>query len=128
MVIGIGVDIVEISRFERFLQEGNEQLFKRLFSDAEKEYCAARRNCAQHYALRFAAKEAFLKACGTGLREGVTWRDMEVANDALGKPEMKLQKGALDLYNKLGISHIHLSLSHDSGSAVAMIVLERQAE
>ena len=125
MIYGVGVDIAAISRFERFVREENVSLFERLFTPAEREYCTARRRSAQHYALRFAAKEAFLKALGTGLRDGLSWQDVEVVNDALGKPELKLSGRSLELFAGKDLTAIHLSLSHDGDSAVAMVVLER---
>jgi len=126
VVFGIGVDIVEIARFERFLAEGNDPLFQRLFTPVEIAYCAPKKQAAQHYALRFAAKESFMKALGTGLRDGLAWKDMEVVNDPLGKPELQLYGRAQELFDALGLSSRFLSLSHDAGSAVAMVVLERR--
>jgi holo-[acyl-carrier protein] synthase len=125
VIFGIGVDIVEIARFERFLKEGNDALFQRLFSPAEVEYCAGKKHAAQHYALRFAAKESFLKAMGTGLRDGLSWKDLEVVNDSLGKPELRLCGRALQMFQEKGLTSCFLSLSHDAGGAVAMVVLER---
>lgn len=124
MIIGTGVDIVDISRFERFVAEGNEALFRRLFTAGERSYCEPKRSKAQHYALRFASKEAFLKALGTGLRQGITWKDMEVANDSQGKPHLLLTGRAAELAALSGVGSCHLSLSHDGGVAVAMVVLE----
>ncbi|WP_136514074.1 holo-[acyl-carrier-protein] synthase [Geomonas edaphica] len=125
MIYGTGVDIVEIARFEKFLREGNDGLFQRLFTQREIDYCSVKKNCAQHYALRFAAKEAFLKALGTGLRDRLSWKDMEVVNDPLGKPELKLTGRAEELYRQAGLAGCFLSLSHDAGCAVAFVVLER---
>ncbi len=124
MIYGTGVDIVDISRFERFLREGNDALFQRLFTPAEIDYCSPKRRSAQHYALRFAAKEAFVKALGTGLREGMAWREMEVVNDATGKPELRLTGRAADLFRERGLLRSFLSLSHDANVAVAFVVLE----
>lgn len=125
MICGTGVDIVDITRFERFVAEGNEALFRRVFTDREREYCEARKQSAQHYALRFAAKEAFLKALGTGLRDGLSWKDMEVVNDALGKPELVLHGKAVERGAALGLSNTFVSLSHDGSFGVAMVILER---
>lgn len=125
MIFGTGVDIVEIARFERFLQQGNDALFQRLFTPLEIEYCAGKRQSAQHYALRFAAKESFMKALGTGLRDGLCWKDMEVVNDHLGKPELRLYRRALEMFREAGLGACFLSLSHDAGCAIAMVVLER---
>jgi holo-[acyl-carrier protein] synthase len=125
LIFGTGVDIVEIARFEKFLVQGNDSLFQRLFTPLEIEYCAGKKLSAQHYALRFAAKESFLKALGTGLRDGLSWKDMEVVNDLLGKPELRLHGRALELFVAAGLSGCFLSLSHDAGCAIAMVVLER---
>ena len=110
MIFGTGVDIVEIARFERFLKQGNDALFYRLFTPIEIEYCAGKKQSAQHYALRFAAKESFLKALGTGLRDGLSWKDVEVVNDKLGKPELKLSGRALEMFREAGLKNCFLSL------------------
>lgn len=124
MIAGIGVDIVAISRFERFVRENNLTLFERLFTVREREYCAARKLSGQHYALRFAAKEAYLKALGTGLRDGLSWQDVEVVNDELGKPSLQLTGRAREMAEARDVVRCHLSLSHDADAAVAMVVLE----
>src|SRR5512136_1093622 len=126
MIIGTGIDIVDISRFERFLQEGNDAIFNRLFTSAELEYCKNKKRSAQHFALRFAAKEAFLKACGTGLRQGMSWKDIEIVNDRLGKPELRLSGEAGKFSSELGMTNSFTALSHDGTYAVAMVVLEQQ--
>jgi holo-[acyl-carrier protein] synthase len=125
LIFGTGVDIVEIARFERFQKQGNDGLFQRLFTSVEIEYCSGKKQSAQHYALRFAAKESFLKALGTGLRDGLSWQDVEVVNDQLGKPELRLYGRALEMFRTAGLTSCFLSLSHDAGCAVAMVVLER---
>jgi holo-[acyl-carrier protein] synthase len=125
MIVGTGIDIVDITRFERFVAEENTALFRRIFTAAEIEYCSARKRSAQHFALRFAAKEALLKAFGTGLRDGLTWQDMEVANDSYGKPELKLYGTAARFAADRGVTGCFLSLSHDGDCAVASVVLEK---
>ncbi len=124
MIVGTGIDIAEINRFERFVSENNVALLERLFTLRERQYCSARRLAAQHYALRFAAKEAFLKALGTGLRNGINWLVMEVVNDELGKPALELRGHAAAQFAAAGAAACHLSLSHDAGCAVAMVILE----
>lgn len=126
MISGTGIDIVDISRFERFVRENNELLFNRLFTLRESAYCANKRRSAQHYAIRFAAKEAFLKALGTGLRDGLAWRDMEVVNDPFGKPELHLTGRAEEIFRQRELTRIFLSLSHDGNFAVASVILEGQ--
>jgi holo-[acyl-carrier protein] synthase len=124
MIGGIGVDIAEIARFERFVREDNRPLLGRLFTRQELDYCSTKKHAAQHLALRFAAKEAFLKALGTGLRDGISWQEMEVVNDLLGKPALLVSGRAAEILAGRGLERIHLSLSHDAGCAIAMLVLE----
>jgi holo-[acyl-carrier protein] synthase len=124
MIIGTGIDIVDITRFERFVAEENAALFRRLFTPGEIEYCSGRKRSAQHFAILLAAKEALLKALGTGLREGITWQEMEVVNDHYGKPELKLYGRAARLAADRGMNRCFLSLSHDGASAVASVILE----
>ena len=124
MIYGIGTDIVAIERFQRFIDSGNSALIERLFTPAERSRCEKRKDVASCLAARFAAKEAFLKAVGTGLRDGLSWQDMDVSNDALGKPELKLSGKAAELFQALGLMRVHLSLSHDGGNAIAMVVVE----
>ena len=125
MISGIGTDIVAIKRFQRFVDENNTALLQRIFTGQELAYCSARKNCAASYSARFAAKEAFLKALGTGLRDGISWHDIEVTNNRLGKPELILSGKAIELFLAQGLSTVFLSLAHDGGSAVAVVVLEK---
>jgi len=124
VIYGTGVDIVAISRFETFLRQGNTAILDRIFTPAERKYCSDRRNSAQHYALRFAAKEAFVKALGVGLRKGMAWKEIEVVNDELGKPSFLLRGEADRLFRNAGLRKAFLALSHDAGSAVASVILE----
>jgi holo-[acyl-carrier protein] synthase len=124
MIYGIGTDIVAIERFQRFMSTGNSAIIERLFTKAERSRCGSRKDAASCLAARFAAKEAFLKALGTGLRDGISWQDMEVSNNALGKPEMVLSGKAAEKFQANELGSIQLSLSHDGGSAIAMVVLE----
>ena len=124
MIYGIGVDIAAISRFQSFLDKNNSALLNRLFSESELTTCTKRKDAASCLAARFAAKEAFMKALGTGLRDGLSWKDIEVRNDELGKPELLLSGRAQELVTARQIQNILLSLSHDGGKAIAMVVLE----
>ena len=124
MIYGIGTDIVAIERFQRFLDSGNSAIIERLFTPTERSGCGSRKDTASCLAARFAAKEAFLKALGTGLRDGMSWQDVEVSNTALGKPELVLSGTAAEKFQGNGLIRAHLSLSHDGGSAIAMVVLE----
>lgn len=124
MICGIGTDIVAVERFQRFIDTGNTAIMERIFTPDERSRCGSRKDAASCLAARFAAKEAFLKALGTGLRDGMSWQNLEVSNDALGKPEMILSGKAAEQIHAKGVTRVHLSLSHDGGSAVAMVVLE----
>lgn len=123
MIYGIGTDIVAVERFQRFIDTGSA-VIDRLFTPAERARCGSRKDAASCLAARFAAKEAFLKALGTGLRDGISWLDMEVTNNSLGKPELLLCGKAAEQVRNNGLAGVHLSLSHDGGNAVAMVVLE----
>ena len=124
-IAGIGVDLSQASRFRKFLEKGEGGVIDRLFTVGEKAYCLPKRDPAPHFAARFASKEAFLKALGLGLREGISWHDMEVVRDALGKPSLALTGRAAEICRERGIAAIHLSYSHDGDFATATVILER---
>jgi holo-[acyl-carrier protein] synthase len=124
MILGTGIDTVEIIRFQKFLDDDNQPLLKRLFSEAEKNHCYPKKQAASCLAARFAAKEAFVKAMGTGLRDGMCWTEIEVVNDPLGKPSLRFSGYTQQLLAERGTTTVHLSLSHDGGHAVALVILE----
>ncbi|MFA5515245.1 MAG: holo-[acyl-carrier-protein] synthase [Desulfuromonadales bacterium] len=125
MIAGIGTDLVRIGRFRRFVAEKKEGLLERLFTAGEREYAEVKHDPAPHLAARFAAKEAFVKALGLGLRDGIGWQDMEVVNDALGCPSLRITGRALEIFRQRGLEAAHLSYSHDGDYAVATVVLEK---
>lgn len=124
MIVGTGIDITAVARFERFIADQNEPLLNRLFTESERAYCRPKKNSAQHYAARFAAKEAFVKALGMGIREGISWHDVEVAHDSLDKPLFRFTPTAEARLQERMVTRTHLSLSHDGGMAAAMVILE----
>jgi holo-[acyl-carrier protein] synthase len=124
-IAGVGVDLSQVERFRRFLEAGNQGLIDRIFTSGEQAYCLPKRDPAPHLAARFAVKEAFLKALGLGLREGISWRDMEVVRDELGKPSLGVSGRAAAILAERGIASIHLSYSHDGDYAYATVILER---
>ena len=124
-VVGLGIDSAQISRFQRFVTERKETLLEHLFTVGERDYAAGHGAQASHLAACFAAKESFCKALGTGLRGGLSWLDMEVVHDALGKPELQLAGRAAAIFQERGLSTLHLSLSHDGDYALAVVVVER---
>jgi len=129
MIVGVGVDVCEIARVERALAGRNGAHFRaRVFTAGETAYCERRgRTAAQSYAATFAAKEAALKAFGTGWSEGLAWRHVEVVHDAGGAPGLALHGPARTLARRRGVVRTHLTLSHAGALAVALVVLERRA-
>jgi holo-[acyl-carrier protein] synthase len=128
MIIGTGVDVVEIPRFRTVMERLKDRFILRIFTAAERQYCGAHRNPAPHFAARFAAKEALFKALGTGWAKGVTWLDVEVLREGPDAPTMKLHGEALRLSTAMGAQAIHLSLSHTDQWAVATVILEKRLE
>ena len=121
-VIGIGTDIVECLRIAQMIERHGELFLTRVFTPREIEYCSSRKAATQHYAGRWAAKEAVLKALGTGWSRGIRWVDMEIRNDAAGKPSVALGGGARDLCERLGIGNMLISISHCRSHATALAV------
>jgi holo-[acyl-carrier protein] synthase len=124
MIRGIGVDIVKVDRIEKAVERWGDRFLKRIFTAAEIERCQKRARPAQCLALRFAAKEAFAKALGLGMRKGLRWRDIEVVHDNFGKPDLLLHNQAQRLLESVEASRTWLSLSDERESALAVVVLE----
>ena len=120
MIKGLGVDIVEIDRMEAALRR-HPQMRERIFSEEERTYCEGRNRPEVHYALRFAAKEAVLKALGTGF-SGMSFKDVEVLRDGRGRPSPKLSGRAREVADEQGVVELHLSLSYTHSTAVASAV------
>ncbi len=124
MVVGIGVDLVLIPRIRRAMERWRDRFLKRVFTEDELAYALRRRDPAQHLAARFAAKEATLKALGTGLTMGVRWREMEVRRPRGTRPTLRLSGRTQSLGAARGIRALHLSLTHDGEYALAEVVAE----
>jgi holo-[acyl-carrier protein] synthase len=124
LVFGIGTDIIETSRVEEKLRRTGG-LKNRVFTPREIAYCEAKVKSAQHFAARFAAKEAFLKAIGTGWRGGYRFVDIEIVNNELGKPELVVRGKVKDFCLENGITGFHVTLSHIKDLAKAVVVLEK---
>jgi holo-[acyl-carrier protein] synthase len=124
MIYGIGLDLTRVSRIEAAMKRWGERFQKKVFTRGEVRYCLGKRNPYPNFAARFAAKEAFVKALGIGIRRGVHWRDVEVERGPLGKPVLKLHGRAVEICLKEGIQGLHLSLTHDGEYSGAMVVLE----
>jgi len=123
-IVGTGIDIVECLRIAQMIERHGELFIARVYTDAEIEYCTARKAATQHYSGRWAAKEAVLKALGTGWRRGISWRDIEIRNDRKGAPTVNLRAEARDVMEKAGIRRLHVSISHCRSFAVAHVVAE----
>ncbi len=117
-----GIDIIEIKRIEKVFGS-HKNFVSRVYTPDEAKYCQSKKNCFQHYAVRFASKEAVLKAFGTGLRDRIKWTDIETLNDELGKPYINLYGRAKELATEKKIGEISVSLSHCKDYAVAHVLL-----
>ena len=118
-IVGIGTDIIECLRIAKMIERHGELFLTRVYTPHEIEYCTARKAATQHYAGRFAAKEAVLKALGTGWTRGIQWRDIEVRNDLGGKPRIALGGAARELCEQSQIASVLVSISHCRTHAVA---------
>jgi holo-[acyl-carrier protein] synthase len=124
VIIGLGLDIAEIDRIQAAIARHGEPILERLYTPREVAYCERHKNKFERYAARFAAKEAAMKALGTGWRHGVRWRDIEVANAPGGKPALVLAGVARELADRLGVKTISLSITHSGNLALAQVVFE----
>lgn len=125
MIIGSGIDIVNIERIEGMMERWGDHFLGRVYTDREISRCHRQLRPSECFALRFAAKEAFLKAIGSGLRNGISWTDIEVENDPMGKPLLSLHRRAKEVVQTHRIERTFLTLSHDRPFAVAHVLLER---
>lgn len=123
-VIGIGVDVVQVGRIAGSLERFGERMERRLFTAAELAYCRTFQDPLPHLAARFAAKEAASKALGTGMSQGVAWKDFEVIQPGGRQPRLEFHGKGREVFVSLGGGTAHLSLTHDGGLAVATVVLE----
>lgn len=117
-----GVDLVPVARMDRLIRE-QPDILTRVFTERELAYCAGRRQRAEHLAARFAAKEAVLKAFGTGLGQNMAWTDVEVVKDLTGRPEARLHGEIAALARRLGVQSLDISLSHTTELAIAQAVI-----
>ena len=118
-VIGIGTDVTECLRIARMIERHGELFINRVYTPEEISYCQSRAQATQHFTGRWAAKEAILKALGTGWRRGISWRDVEIRNEAGGKPIVVVRGGAKEVVERLGIIKLLVSISHCRTYAIA---------
>jgi len=124
MIKGLGVDTIELDRIERVYREYNPRFLERVYSPEEREYALRFKDPVPRLAARFAAKEACMKALGTGWNFGVRWKDISVVNNKTGKPDLVLTGNARAVFERLGADAIHLSITHSRRYATAVVIFE----
>jgi holo-[acyl-carrier protein] synthase len=127
MIYGIGVDIVHIKRIGRVVDRWGTRFLQKVFTEQEIAFCFQGSKCESSLALRFAAKEAFSKAIGLGMRKGISWRDIEIVHNTMGRPDLKITGKARSFCHAKGIGGWHVSLSDDGEYGIASVVLEKHA-
>jgi holo-[acyl-carrier protein] synthase len=125
MIVGLGLDIAEVDRIAAALGRHGAPILERLYTPREVLYCERHKNKFERYAARFAAKEAAMKALGTGWRLGVRWRDIEVVNAPGGKPNLNLMGVARSFAERLGVTTISLTITHSGNLALAQVIFEK---
>jgi holo-[acyl-carrier protein] synthase len=124
MIVGLGVDIAEVERIAAAIERHGRAFLHRVFTPSEIAYCERHRDHAERFAGRFAAKEAAMKALGTGWARGVRWVDIEVAREPSGKPALKLSGASRAIADGLGVKNIVLTITHTGNKALALVVIE----
>jgi holo-[acyl-carrier protein] synthase len=124
VIVGLGLDIAEIDRIEAAIARHGASFLERIYTAREMAYCERHKNKFERYAARFAAKEAAMKALGTGWRRGVRWRDIEVAREPSGKPTLHLEGAARQIANGLNVKNISLTITHSGNLALAQVIFE----
>jgi len=125
IIHGIGTDIVNIGEIEEIIRKWDRSFIDKVFSEREIEYCEEKVNRFQHYAVKFSAKEAFVKALNADICRGIAWNEIEILNDPSGKPYVELRGNALEISKQKDIKQAFISVSHENGFGVAMVVLEK---
>jgi holo-[acyl-carrier protein] synthase len=124
MILGSGVDLCEVPRIEAAIARHGRRFLERIFTSLEIAYAESKANRFERYAARFAAKEAGMKALGTGWRGGITWQDFETSNLPSGRPSLRLHGRAAAVAAQLGVKNVALSITHTKDQALAMVILE----
>jgi holo-[acyl-carrier protein] synthase len=124
MVLGVGTDLMEIARIQRSVARFGDRFLLRVFTPREIAYCQRKKNAAESFAARFAAKEAGAKALGTGISQGIRWLELEVIREPSGKPSLQLTGRAAERARGLGVATVSLSLTHSKDIALAVVVME----
>ncbi|MBN9656965.1 MAG: holo-[acyl-carrier-protein] synthase [Paludibaculum sp.] len=124
MILGTGIDLAEVDRIQASIERYGDRFLHRIYTEKERAYVARKANKYERYAARFAAKEAGMKAIGTGWRHGITWQDFEVTNLPSGRPTITFHGVAKQIAERMGVKHAHLSLTHTKQYGQAFLILE----
>ena len=125
MIVGTGIDIAEVPRMAQAVERFGERFLRRIFTEGERRYCDSKANRIERYAARFAAKEAALKAIGTGWNHGIAWTDVEVKREPGGRPTITFHGKAAEFAAQLGVKNVLLSITHTKEHAMAQVILEQ---
>lgn len=125
MIVGTGIDVIEVPRVAASIERFGRRFLNRVFTESEIRYCDSKANRTERYAARFAAKEAGMKALGTGWSHGVRWRDVEVRRQPGGRPTLAFHGKAAEIASQRGVTNIALSLTHTAAEALAQVILEK---
>ncbi len=128
MIVGTGVDLCEVDRIKEAIERHGRRIVERVYTERESTYAERKANKYERYAARFAAKEAGMKALGTGWRGGLGWRDLEVTNERSGRPTLTFHGKAAEIAERMGVRRVSLSITHTAAMAMAMVVLESDGE
>ena len=124
MILGTGIDITEVRRVAESISRFGDRFLQRIYTEGEICYCESKANRLERYAARFAAKEAAMKALGTGWRRGVRWVDFEVVRESSGRPTIRLNGEAIKIASQLGVQRVSLSITHTASQALAQVIFE----
>jgi holo-[acyl-carrier protein] synthase len=124
MILGVGTDLAEVGRIRESIARFGDRFLNRIYTPGEQSYALSKANSAERFAARFAAKEAGMKAIGTGWSQGVTWQDFAVVNELSGRPTLRLTGVAKQVADRLGVQSVSLSLTHTKETAFAVVILE----
>ena len=125
MIVGTGIDVIEVPRVAAAIERFGQRFLDRIFTENEIRYCDSKANRVERYAARFAAKEAGMKALGTGWNHGVRWRDVEVRRQPGGRPTIEFHGKATEFASRMGVANVALSLTHTAAEAIAQVILEK---
>lgn len=125
MIFGTGIDIIEIDRIKQSIQKYSDRFEQKVFTQKEVDYCHSQADPAKHFAARFSVKEAVLKCFGTGMTDGILWKDIEVDRQESGQPILNLYGKGKELFGQLKLKHIHISITHEKNYAVAHAIAEK---